>query len=567
MIQLKSILNEQYGVKKFIIQTPAPKAILDIVRKTKPRGAGFIVKSTAELGSEPSLSTIIDLIKLDPQFGKNSIWATAEFTEEYADSYVYILGPDQKDAQRKTKFNVMIVPKSYIIDTVLGPEETDATKKQIVYDELVTIYSIGNASVMTQTELDELKNKMAPQLDKERIKKLEAENAELKKALSTNIEPAPDKQTVVTTEPEKDGTIDSEKTDVVFKTQELLTKLKDAPITLNTTSDDVKYIQDLLYRIGMKMTDSLGEKNDYPEWVAFRDAKSQYGTYGTRTKNFINLIKTGKNMPTNNNDITAEVFQMILDAGKPLGINESNYQIIKSLIEQFVLPEKPKVVNNKPINNVVSDWNPIGTDWSKLNYKTPIKQGAKGQEVKAMQIFINGILAAMGKASEKIKDDGVFGPATLKAHNIISKTPLTLKDWSSKFTEYKDKKPEQDVSSYKEESELMEDIWQDAYDVFVKFPEKYFKNFSKWYNDKEEEAADWVLSAWDKAWGEKLKKLKKSESTYIQNNVKNIEYTVNYIANKLIRAGYSGRVKTTFWYLDKNNKWKSQPLTFEWNYM
>ena len=76
-----------------------------------------------------------------------------------------------------------------------------------------------------------------------------------------------------------------------------------------------------------------------------------------------------------------------------------------------------------------------------------------------------------------------------------------------------------------------------------------------------------LVSAWSKAWGEKLKQLKKSKSTYIQNNVKNIEYTVNYIANKLIRAGYSGRVKTTYWYLDKNNKWKSQPLTFEWKYM
>lgn len=577
MLKIKSILNEQYGVKKFVIQTPAPQSIIDIVRKTTPQGAGFILKSTAMLGEEPSMGTIVGLIKLDPEFGENSIWAKASFTNELENSYVYLLGPDQKDAQRKTKFNVMIVPKSYIIDTVLGTEATDEAKRTAVYNELVTVYSIGEASVMMQSELDELKNKIAPSLDKEQLKKLEAENAELKKALAAKNEPAPTNQTVVTTNSQTTSSTETQKS----KTESLLDRLTAEPIVLNTKSDDVAYIQDLIYRIGMA-TPAFGSKNDYPEWVAFRDAKSQYGTYGTRTYNFLKFL--GFTAATTATDsITADVLRKILDAGKKIGITESlNTKLIKKLFEQFVVPEPASTVvsdlkkdaeNKTQLQNKTTygSFHPIGTSTSKLDYKTPIKYGSKGEEVKQMQVFINGILAASGKASQKISEDGNFGPGTLKAHNGITTKALALGDWAKQFANAKeifDKSKQSNITNLEmQESKEMDKIWQDAYDVLVRYPEKYFAKFSKWYNDKEVEAADWLVSAWTKAWGEKLKQLKKSKSTYIQNNVKNIEYTVNYIANKLIRAGYSGRVKTTYWYLDKNNKWKSQPLTFEWKYM
>ena len=114
MIKLKNILFEQGAVKTFVIQTPAPKSALDIVRSTKPRGAAFILKSTDVLGEEPSMDMIISLLKLDAQFGEQSVWATSELIRDnYTDSFIYLIGPDLKDAQRKTKFVVMIVRNLY----------------------------------------------------------------------------------------------------------------------------------------------------------------------------------------------------------------------------------------------------------------------------------------------------------------------------------------------------------------------------------------------------------------------------------------------------------------------
>jgi hypothetical protein len=507
MIKLKNILFEQGSVKTFVIQTPAPKSALNIVNSTKPRGAAFILKSTDVLGEEPSMDMIVKLLKLDAQFGEQSVWATSEFiNDDYTDSYIYLIGPDLKDAQRKTKFVVMIVPKSYIVDQVLGPDETDTTKKQAVYEELVTTNLIGNASVMMQSEFDALKTKIAPLLDKERIKKLEAELAKAKQALSTPIEPPAQQQTVISGEPEQDTTPEN-------KAQVLLNQLQIEPIKLNTKSDDVAYIQDLIYRIGMADS-NLGEKNDVPTWGAFRDAKAQFGTYGTRTKNFIDVVKQSAGLSAANSDITAEVLQLFLDAGKPLNITESRIKLKNLIVEQFVI--KPE-------------------------FKTTQTQ----QQEKPQQ-------------QDKTKNDTKLVPEPEKQDKKLVPEP-----------EKQDKKlvtpsiSDQDIR----DSRQMEKIWQNVYNVLTAKPEKYFSKFSSWYNDQESEAADWLITAYNKAWGPALTKLSKSKSWYTQKNVKNINYTVEYIANKLIRKGYSGRVNTTFYYLDKNNKWQKQSLKFEWNYM
>jgi hypothetical protein len=610
MIKLKNILFEQGAVKTFVIQTPAPKAALDIVRSTKPRGAAFILKSTDVLGEEPSMDMIVKLLKLDAQFGEQSVWATSEFiNDDYTDSFIYLVGPDLKDAQRKTKFVVMIVPKSYIVDQVLGPGETDTTKKQAVYEELVTTYLIGNASVMMQSEFDTLKTKIAPLLDKERIKKLEAELAKAKQALSTPTEPPVQQQTVISGEPEQDTTpvvnpfklrdlititktttVDAwtevpsnetkqqltlnindrleyvtdvklsnmiTRTDFKLHTIEYgfvrlytdpsvdisitntdlkyyikisdLIKLRDAqspskieslknrlqaePIKLNTKSDDVAYIQDLIYRIGMADS-NLGETNNVPTWAAFRDAKAQFGTYGTRTKNFIDVVKQSAGLSAANSDITAEVLQLFLDAGKPLNITESRIKLKNLIVEQFVI--KPE-------------------------FKTTQTQ----QQEKPQQ-------------QDKTKNDKKLVPEPEKQDKKLVPEP-----------EKQDKKlvipsiSDQDIK----DSRQMEKIWQDVYNVLTAKPEKYFSKFSSWYNDQETEAADWLINAYNKAWGPALTKLSKSKSWYTQKNVKTINYTVEYIANKLIRKGYSGRVETTFYYLDKTNKWKKQSVKFVWNYM
>jgi hypothetical protein len=381
---------------------------------------------------------------------------------------------------------------------------------------------------------------------------------------------------------ETDKTTDD--TAAKIKPEEVMARLKEAPIKLDTTSDDVKYIQDLIYRIGMA-SPKLAEKNDVASWAAFRDAKPQYGTYGTRTKNFIDAIKTAKGLSTTNDDITAEVLQVILDSGKNVGITESkNICYVDNVIyEQFDIPAdidktvttkaaKSSTTTNKTTKTntsttSTSTFNPIGTDYKKLNYTTPIKYGDKGQEVKLMQIFINGILGAMGKVSEEIPTNGVFDSKTLKAHKLITLYSYTLKDWRTAFLSYEKNAVKLASAMEQAESLKMQEIWQDMYNVFTGNPKKYFKKYRGWFNDDEAGAAKWIEKEFAKAWMPELNRLRKSKHKYTRENAEYIIRVTYWLIDKM-RNGY-GNVKYTapFWYVDEKTKqWKMQKVPFRWSY-
>ena len=513
MMQRKLSEQSKANIKKFIIQTPAPQAILNIVRNTKPRGAAFILKSVSVLGEDPSMEMIVNLLKLDPNFGEKSIWATTVFTDEYNSSYVYVIGPDLKDSQRKTKFNVMIVPKSYIVESILGPNETDESKKQVIYESLITEYSLGYASVMMQSELDELKTKVAPLLDKERIKQLEAELAKTKQAISTTTEPPAKTQEVIPTP-----------TTTSSRIQNLLTRLEQQPIKINETSDDVAYIQDLIYRIGMASPD-LAEKNDYPEWVAFRDSKAQFGTYGTRTKNFIDQLKLWFNISDNNSDITAEVLRAILKAGSAVNISEMiNLSTIKQIVEQFMPTTPPSTKSST-------------TTQQSLTSTNTTKKPDKTQTTTTKSDNSNKI------TSKKPSDS-----------NTQKKSNTTINVPSISSQDLKD-------------SIEMDKIWNDMYTVFVKNPNKYFQKYRKTLNDDELGAANYIKKAFNDAWGKQLARLEKSKSIYTVENVKNIRIVVKHIAG-LIQKGREGNIRTPYYYISpKTKKWVKQRVNFTWNYM
>lgn len=672
MIKLKNILLEQGSVKKFVIQTPAPKPVLDIVRSTTPRGAAFILKSTDVLGEEPSMDTIINLLKLDERFGEQSIWAQG--------NYVYIFSSDLKDANRKTKFNVMIVPMDYIYTTAAGelPQPSgdiqktstagvdwwlDDVKKSIDLN-LKSKFSIGNANVYLQEDINAAIKISSKLLPINQLKIAQDKIIDLENKLLTLTEPPVQNQTVIsggdasvsksifkagdiiplngavidtyffkddqfkpTTskhQSTKDETaefvssISDKNTGQEYgyiklgnlhwyvkiedlnalknptsenKAQTVLKRLETAPIKLNTKSDDVAYIQDLIYRIGMADS-NLSNKNDVPAWAAFRDAKSQYGTYGTRTKNFIDVVKDSAGLSTANSDITAEVLQLFLDAGKPLNITESRIKLQNLINEQFVIkPEykttqqtttKTSTTNLNTTKSNLGSFHPIGTPTEKLDKTTVIKYGSKGEEVKRMQAALNAIMGLwkdLGNTATwlntKLKPDGDFGPTTLKIHDFITTAPMNLQDWKATLQGVYDdweltKKQSGTVSDQLvKDSKEMEKIWQDVYNVFTKNPDNYFSKFSSWYNDQEEKAADWMIKAFNKAWSKQLGIIQKrySSSSYMNKNVQNILYVVNYISNELIKKGYSGRVPTKFYYIDKNKKWQIQNITFEWNYM
>lgn len=628
MIKLKNILSEADGIQrfKFVRQTPGSPELVKLAQEQDPPGAAFIIKSTIELGEytdQQILDKVIQNLKNDEMFGETSRWADGRF--------LYLFGPDLKDAQRKTRFNVMVLPTNYILDSIAGDigavdlSGTDIESstgleiwepeklRAVIEANLQAKYYIGSAPVYFQQDIDALTPKIIPFMTAVVAKKYQdlamkqsAELESLKQSAVKDQQVLDDESTDKTAETDK--TTDDTATKI--KPDDVMARLKEAPIKLNTTSDDVKYIQDLMYRIGMA-TPELGEKNDVPEWVAFRDAKPQYGTYGTRTQKFLNALGfTAAKVATGN--ITSDTFQKILDAGKPIGITESEIKLKNLINEQFVIkrnevPADTKTTDTKKTTASVTKkitttdtkknqatktstatgtFHPIGTAWNKLDYTTPIKQGDKGQEVKAMQIFINGINAAGGETDgiAFTKEDGVYGPDTHESAKMAAfripydpsdyitiKTPASLSDWSKHFSAWKSYSEKEKLSTATateiSEHNKMQKIWQDVYDVVTGNPKKYFYTFTSWYNDNEEEAANWFIKAFNDAWGSTLKQLKSSKSFYTRKNVETIEYVVNYIANKLIRKGYSGRVKTTYYFVSgKEKKWKTQKLTFEWNY-
>ena len=114
----------------------------------------------------------------------------------------------------------------------------------------------------------------------------------------------------------------------------------------------------------------------------------------------------------------------------------------------------------------------------------------------------------------------------------------------------------------------MDKIWNNMLEVFTNNPDKYFNKYNGWVNDDEDGAASWIIKAYNEAWGATLTRLAKSKSTYMQKNVKAINDTVSYIANKLIKQGYTGKISPTYYYVNKGDKkWNSQTVTFKWNYM
>jgi len=109
-------------------------------------------------------------------------------------------------------------------------------------------------------------------------------------------------------------------------------------------------------------------------------------------------------------------------------------------------------------------------------------------------------------------------------------------------------------------------IVRDLYKVTTGAPELYFRRFKSFANDKEQEAVKHFNKIWNDAWSVKLKELYAKASGFDKYNIKLIKTAQQYIAYKLINAGYSGRYNAEFYYVKQNNYVK-YPMKFRWDYM
>jgi hypothetical protein len=127
----------------------------------------------------------------------------------------------------------------------------------------------------------------------------------------------------------------------------------------------------------------------------------------------------------------------------------------------------------------------------------------------------------------------------------------------------------------------VKNIWRNWYGVFVLEPENYLGIFSSWYDDKEEEAADWIrnefynisnhaklLDQYEIWCNNNLATL--PDCKWVLKNIRNIRDIIIPGIVDLISRGRQGSIKpeySTLWLYDpKQKKWISVLLRFRWNY-
>lgn len=110
--------------------------------------------------------------------------------------------------------------------------------------------------------------------------------------------------------------------------------------------------------------------------------------------------------------------------------NASNIPPSTDVVISQVIDSVASTTPNVPSSTQAQSFSPIGTDINNLKLNIPITYGSKGEEIKRMQIFINGGLKNLG-INKSVPIDGIFGPLTWAVHKGISFQAQPLSTWAT----------------------------------------------------------------------------------------------------------------------------------------
>lgn len=601
MRKLKSLLTEQFEVKKLVIKTPAPKSILAITDNIKPDAIAFVVKATESTGETPDLNVIKTAISMNSRFGTTSIWARIS-----KDPYVYILGPDLKDSSRKLFFNVMVVPMSWIYDQILGDDHDESLESKIgLFTD--TTFKIGNASLITQSEFDAEINKF----------KTSTKSSEEKTQASAT-------QNLVTTslkDPSAGNVIDNTTKDLSSSTYnpkltiDEFTSLFPDGISLTEFSKpgteliykSIGEIQELMYQIGMK-NPSL---NSIKEWVTFKEARPDYGTaYGTRTAAFVKYLNKAI-FNKDSNILGSDLYEKLLEYKSKLNITESFIKLMPLITEQDLgFPVEPEQ-SSFPVIDL-----PKASDNKSAVAKVDTKKRDAAINVNVVKQELQSADIVKGKLKNKftlnIKSnpnnaiinwdldagtDLIFNPKTKtwliypknydtygyhifkykmgsNIYTYVGKGPGQAEaTWQSNLSKYLNS--ENYVNSLKSvyttsDPELTKQlntclsVAKDLSIMTTVNPNKYFWKYRHTVTKDPEPAAKQFATLFNEKWGTKLEKLTKSSDKIIVDNVNKI----NSVANSLYRIIKTGNNSTPY-ELSITNPENKQVTTFKihWTYL
>jgi len=110
-------------------------------------------------------------------------------------------------------------------------------------------------------------------------------------------------------------------------------------------------------------------------------------------------------------------------------------------IEKTVSAASNTTPNVPSASATINPFSPIGTAKSKLKLYVPITYGSKGEEIKQLQILLNGIRQLYINAGKtppfanKIGTDGDYGTQTWNAQKTIEPQAKPLIYWTSLYTQ------------------------------------------------------------------------------------------------------------------------------------
>jgi hypothetical protein len=614
MRKLKSLLTEQFEVKKLVIKTPAPKSILAITDNIKPDAIAFVVKATESTGETPDLNVIKTAISMNSRFGTTSIWARIS-----KDPYVYILGPDLKDSSRKLFFNVMVVPMSWIYDQILGADHDESLESNIgLFND--TTFKIGNASLITQSEFDAEINKFKTSTKSPE----EKTQASATQNLVTTSLKDPSAGNSIDTAPDKSSNKDTYGFgSIEWLTIDRFNKTFPNGITLAEFSKpspgelvykSIGAIQELMYQIGMKNP----AMNSIKEWVTFKDARPDYGTaYGTRTSAFVKYLNKAI-FNKDSNTLGSDLYEKLLEYKSKLNITESFIKLMPLINEQdlgfpvepeqssFPVIDLPKASDNKTNATKVDNKSVTAkVDLKKRDAATNVvKQELQSADIVKGKLKNKFTLNIKSNPNNAIINwdldagtDLIFNPKT-KTWLIYPKNYDTYgyhifkykmgsniytyvgkgsgqaeATWQSNLSKYLNS--ENYVNSLKsvyttsdpEKTKQLNTCLSVAKDLSIMTtvnPNKYFWKYRHTVTKDPEPAAKQFATLFNEKWGTKLEKLTKSSDKIIVDNVNKI----NSVANSLYRIIKTGNNSKPY-ELSITNPENKQVTTFKihWTYL
>jgi hypothetical protein len=554
---MKPNLLEQL-IKKALLEQAEKTVIINPMSKSERNdviAAGGITGFTITMkyrGQAPSMESILPRLKnqiaANSQIGANSSYDVADKSDNVTSRYMYVIGDDIAKSKRILKMNVWVLLYSPLYQLAT---QIDRLKKNNRYQEQLTgVIEWYAGSIPVYTYNDAAKWIAILKTQSSNLK-LELRDNQLKKKIAfPNL-----------------ATINKQELDQEKISGE--TKIVTIDNTNRQEYDDTSFTgtAEISY-------DAYGKRKLTRINGSHPVRRESDGMRGIYTGEFVN------GMPSNGKVVwnDGEVWEGEMSSTAELGPNTGNvvgYNFVKS--------KNTKVSNSKQTStDQVSPDSETSNENDVITYPYTTKKGeliyTRSDSDPWVYANVDNEWLTAKKSEFESNINGGPDPKFLEIKNktaistlnkLANITPITAKEKTNIKPAEKIVEPAEKIVNPADKDTLMEDfnkclaIAKDLRLVTTLAPEKYFKKYKSITNDDEVGASKFFADAWNKAWGNDLKKLRASNNIEIAKNSVRINDTATSVYNA-IKDGYT--YKKTISIVNPENK-KVTNFIINWRYM